>query len=164
MDNLTRWNPFREMMDLREAVDRMMERSFSNSPYSANMEWGLPLDVVENEDEFLVKASLPGINPDDLDITYNDRILTIKGEIKGDEGTKGSKYHLRERWAGSFSRSITLPTRVDAEHIDAKYQDGILTLHLPKTEETKPRRIQINSESPKMIEAQFNKEGNGKKK
>lgn len=164
MNDITRWNPFREMMDLRDAVDRMMERSFSSSPYKLNMEWGLPLDVAETEDDFVVKASLPGMNPNDLDITYNDRTLTIKGEIKGDEETKNSKYHLRERWSGSFSRSITLPSRIDSDHISAKYVDGILTLHLPKTEEMKPKRIQVKAESPKMIEAEFNKESNGKRK
>ena len=157
MANLTRWDPFRELADMRNMMDRMLERSFAVPQAGWQQTWDLPLDVIENEDEYVVKASIPGINPDNLDITFNDRTLTIKGESKGEEEKKEQRYHLRERWSGSFTRSISLPTRVKAEGIQASCENGVLTLHLPKTEEVKPRRIAIQANAPKVIEAKSKK-------
>ncbi len=150
---LSRRDPFREMDELRQLVDRVFEGAMTGP----NLAWqpgvNMAMDVTENEDGYVVKASLPGINPDDLDITYNDRTLTIRGETKSDEEKKeNTKYHLRERWFGSFSRSITLPSQVKAEDIKASYKDGVLTLTLPKVEEVKPKHISVNT-SGKVIEA-----------
>lgn len=151
MANLTRWDPFREMLTFRRAMNRMMEDPF----FDQGLEWertmDVPLDVEDNEDEFIVKASLPGINPDDLDITYNNNLLTIRGEMKSDQEQKDKNYIVQERHFGSFQRSVTLPNTVDADHIQASYQDGVLTLQLPKKEETKPRRIQIQSGGGKKV-------------
>ena len=155
MANLTRWDPFRELVDMRNMMDRMLERSFSAPDEGWRSTWDLPLDVMENQDEYVVKASIPGINPDNLDITYNDKTLTIRGQVKGDEEKKDTKYHLRERWSGTFARSITLPVNVQSDKIQAICENGILTLHLPKTEEVKPKKIQIQGTGigdPKMIE------------
>jgi HSP20 family protein len=141
---LTRWDPFQELITLRNAVDRMFDTSLipsSGSPQSIT--WGLALDVVEKEDEFLVKASVPGINPDDLDITFTDNVLTIKGETKSEDEKDEGAYHLRERRYGSFSRSISLGSHITADKIQANYENGVLTLHLPKAEEVKPKRISI---------------------
>lgn len=154
MSNLTRWDPFREMMGFRSAMDRLFDETFL-SPRSiwqpAN--WELALDVAETDDAFVVKASLPGINPDDLEVTYNANVLTIKGEIKEEKEIEEQRYHLRERRYGSFSRSISLPSSVKADAIEASYSAGVITLNLPKAEEAKPKRIQVNSvSSPKMIE------------
>lgn len=154
MDSIIRRDPFREMMSLRSAMDRLFDSVFFGTPW----EWQpfseeLPLDVVETDNEFIVKASIPGINPDDLDITYSGRTLTIKGETKAEEEKEGQHYHLRERRYGSFSRSLTLPTPVQADAIEAHYEAGVLTLKLPKTEEVKPKRITVRSaEKPQMIE------------
>lgn len=151
---LTRWDPFHEMMNLRNVVDRLFDNTFSSpGSWSAGAVWGLALDVVENNDAFLVKVSIPGINPDDLDITYTDNTLTIKGEIKEDQERKDSQYHVRERRYGAFSRSISLPSKVKSDAIEANYQAGVLTLKLPKTEEVKPKRIAIKTSEPKVIEA-----------
>lgn len=159
MNSISRRSPFRDMLDMRNFMDRMIERDlFGSSQFTSD--WDLALDVVEKADEFVVKASIPGINPDDLDITYNNNILTIKGEVKGENEEKDARYHLQERWSGNFSRSISLPGGVKADDIQASYEAGVLTLHLPKKEELKPRRINIKSEEPKMIEGRF---GNGKK-
>lgn len=118
--------------------------------------WSLPLDVVENEDEFVVKASIPGIQPDELDITFTNHTLTIKGEVKREEDIEESRYHLRERRYGRFERSIYLPTDVEADKIEASYNAGVLSLRLPKSEEVKPKRIAIKSgESQKMLEGRF---------
>ena len=148
---LTRWDPFRDMLSMRRAMDRLFDRALEPS-WSETPAWDLALDVVENKDEFLVKASLPGINPDDLEITFTDNVLTIKGETKEDKEVKEEQYHLRERRQGMFSRSISLPNRVKSDAIEASYDAGVLTLKLPKIEEVKPKRIAINISGSKMIE------------
>ena len=141
---LTRWDPFREMVGMRRAMDRLIENSFG-SELGEETTWGLPLDVVEEEDFYLIRASVPGIKPDQLDITYNKGSLTIKGEIKDDSDQTQGKYHLRERRYGMFTRTISLPTSVNPENIQASYDDGVLTLRLPKSEDVKPRRIPIHA-------------------
>ena len=146
---LTRWDPFQGMINLRSAVDRLFDTSFGPGDHQPTS-WGLALDVIEKEGEFLVKASVPGINPDDLDITFTDNILTIKGETKSEEEKNEGAYHLRERRYGSFSRSVTLGSKITADKIQADYDNGVLTLHLPKAEEVKPKRISIKP--TKMIE------------
>jgi len=147
---LTRWDPFQEMIQLRNAVDRLFDSTVA--PFTAQpTTWGLALDVIEKDDEFVVKASVPGINPDDLEITFTDNVLTIQGETKAEEEIKDARYHLRERRFGSFSRSISLGSRIAADKIEANYENGVLTLRLPKAEEVKPKRISIHTS--KMIEA-----------
>lgn len=154
MANLMRWDPFREMMTLRSTIDRLFDDSFFGQRSEwQSVPWDLALDVLEESDEFVVKASLPGVNPDDLDITYTNNVLTIKGEIKQDKDVDEKHYHLRERRYGSFTRSISLPSSVKSDAISAQYEAGVLTLHLPKAEEAKPKRIAIQS-SPKMLDAQ----------
>jgi HSP20 family protein len=148
---LTRWDPFQEMITLRNAVDRLFDTTFAPSVNGQPVTWGLALDVLEQEDEFLVKASVPGINPDDLEITFTDNVLTIKGETKAEEEVKEANYHLRERRYGVFTRSLSLGSRITADKIQANYENGVLTLHLPKAEEDKPKRIAIKPS--KMIEA-----------
>ena len=141
---LTRWDPFRDLVSMRRAMDRLMENSLGDE-HDVTSEWGLPLDVVEDENEYIVIASLPGIKPEDLDITFNKGSLTIKGEIKDESETTKGQYHLRERRFGTFARTITLPTTVKPEDIQADYHDGILELKMPKSEEVKPKRIPIQS-------------------
>ncbi len=148
---LTRWDPFRDMLSMRRAMDRLFDRSLESS--WSDTPWDLALDVMETKDDFIVKASLPGINPDDLEITFTDNVLTIKGETKEDKEIKEEQYHLRERRQGTFSRSISLPNRVKSEAISASYDAGVLTLKLPKVEEVKPKRISINvGNGSKLIE------------
>ncbi|RMF45746.1 MAG: Hsp20/alpha crystallin family protein [Anaerolineae bacterium] len=156
MTNLMRWDPFREMQALRETVDRLFESSLSNwAAEPRTMGWTLALDVAESENEYVVTASVPGIKPEDLDITFTDNTLTIKGELKVDEEREDVRYHLRERRYGQFTRSIALPTTIDAEHIEAEYENGVLTLHLPKAEEARPKRINVRTTSgQKVIEGQ----------
>jgi HSP20 family protein len=149
---LTRWDPFQEMLNLRRTVDRLFDNTNPDNAWAQSTMWGLAVDVVENKDDFTIKASVPGINPDDLDVSYTDDTLTIKGEIKSDNEVKEKKYHLRERRYGLFSRSITLPTKIKGDAIEASYQNGVLTLRLPKSEEEKPKRINIKVGDQKMIE------------
>jgi HSP20 family protein len=164
MFNIIRRDPFRELSQMRSAMDRMFDDAFSDwgGDWSQPLSGVLPLDVVEKDNEFLVSASIPGINPDDLEITYTGNTLTIKGESKGEEEKEEGHYHLRERRYGSFARSITLPASVKADRIDASYEAGVLKLRLPKAEEAKPKRIPIKTSVPKMIEGKV-REISGKK-
>lgn len=150
MATLTRFEPFREMMEMRNVMDRLFSDFVSDVwPQSRTTAW-LPLDIKENEDEFVVLASIPGVNPDDLDITLTNNVLTIQGEIPavGEDET----YYLRERHYGKFYRSIQLPATVKADAIEAEYVNGVLTLHLPKAEEAKPKHIPILTNGHKTIE------------
>src|SRR4030043_1534240 len=149
---LTRWDPFQEMLNLRRTVDRLFDNTSSDHEWIQPSLWGLAVDMVENKDDFMVKASVPGINRDCLDISYADDTLTIKGEIKSDNEVKENQYHLRERRYGSFTRSISLPTKIKGDAIEASYQNGVITLRLPKAEEVKPKRIAIKVGDQKMIE------------
>lgn len=154
MSYLIRRDPFREIWTLRKALDSMFDDTLLGTSWESQAFVGeLPLDVAETEDGYEVKASIPGINPDDLDITFSGKVLTIKGEFEKEEEKEDTHYHLRERRYGMFSRSITLPTPVLSEAIEAKYEAGVLTLRLPKTEEVKAKRITVHSAgTPQMIE------------
>ena len=152
---LTRWDPFQEMLNLRRTIDRFFDNVTPDHEWSQPAMWGLAVDMVENKDEFIVKASVPGINPDDLDISYSDDTLTIKGEIKEDKDVKEDQFHLRERRYGSFMRTIALPTKIKGDGIEASYQNGVIILRLPKAEEVKPKRIAIKVGDQKMIEGKI---------
>ncbi len=144
--NMMRWDPFREMVSLREAMDSLFENALI-TPYGSGQQGSqsayLPLDVTENEDNFVVKASVPGVNPEDIDVTVNGDVLTIKGEMKQEQENQNERYHMRERRWGSFSRSVSLPTQIKSDAVQAEYQNGVLTLTLPKADEVKPKRIAI---------------------
>jgi HSP20 family protein len=152
---IRRWDPFREMMVLRNSLDRVVDRDMALAPGDWKaFNWSVALDVVESEDEYLVKASLPGINPEDLDITFDDNRLTIKGEVKEESDVEDSHYHLRERRYGSFTRSIKMPSGIQSDEIEARYDKGVLELHLPKVEEIKPKKITIQASTPEIIDAE----------
>jgi HSP20 family protein len=106
-------------------------------------ELGFALDVYETDDVLVVKGALPGVRPEEVDISVTDGVLTIKGETKSEEENKDENYHRRELRYGAFSRSVALPTRVDHDKAEAKFENGILTISLPKAEEVKPKSIKI---------------------
>jgi len=154
MSNMVRWDPFREMMGLRRAMDRLFDDALASSSGEWQpLAWNLALDVIENENEYVVKASVPGLKPEDLDITFENKVLVIKGDLKEEKDAEEGNYHLRERRYGSFSRSLTLPSNVKADQIQASYTDGVLKLQLPKAEESKPKRIAIHTGDVKMIDS-----------
>ena len=149
MANITRFDPLGEMVSLRHAMDRLFEDSFV-SPMSwrtiGNGEGVTPpLDVHETEDHIVVTASLPGIRPDDVEITMVGQTLTLRGEFKADEGVGREQYLYRERRYGTFNRTLQLPVRVEGDKAEATFSDGILTLRVPKAEEVKPRQIRISA-------------------
>lgn len=151
---LTRWDPFREMMILRNSFDRRFDEHPSLAPSSwESFNWSIALDVVESDDEYLIKASLPGINPEDLEITFSDNKLTINGEVKEEVELDEAHYHLRERRYGTFTRSVKLPSGIESDKIEANYDKGVLKLRLPKVEKVKPKKITIKTSDAKVIEA-----------
>ena len=154
MANLVRWNPVREAAELMNEFDRALEypllRQRWGMPLRTNEivgSWNLALDVAEKGDVFTVKASLPGISPDDLNVTLEDNVLTIQGEVKEDETIEESNYHIRERRTGSFSRSVRFPVPVEGDKVEAEYENGVLTLSIPKAEAVKPKRIAVKANS-----------------
>jgi HSP20 family protein len=106
--------------------------------------WAPAVDICENENNLVLKAELPGVDPKDVEVRVEDNTLYLKGERKFEKDTKEENYHRIERSYGSFARSFALPNSIDAEKVAAEYQDGLLTLTLPKREETKPKTIKIN--------------------
>jgi HSP20 family protein len=156
MFSIIRRRPLHEMLSMRDAINRWSDLAEWDMPLTR----GLPVDVVETDDEYVVKASLPGINPDDIEITYDQNILTIKGEVKSEDESEDGRYHVRERRYGSFCRNLRLPAAIDAEQIDASYENGVLKLKLPKSEEAKPKRIEVKSTVP-VIEGKV-KNGKGR--
>ena len=151
---LTRYDPFREMLAIRNTMERLIDSAMTGTSTLQPATLGLALDIAESENEYVVKASLPGIYLDDLEITYANNTLTIKGEVREEQELEEARYHLRERSYGSFARSITLPAGVESDKIEASYEAGVLTLRLPKAEEIKPKRIAIKAgDAHKVIEA-----------
>jgi len=139
------WDPFREAVSLREAMNSLLQDSFvrpGGVPAQSGLT-ALPLDVSETENEFVVKASLPGIKPDDVHITVHGDTLTIRGESKVEEEKKGEHWHIRERRSGVFQRSLSLSAPVDSDKAQADFEHGVLTLTLPKSESAKPRQIKV---------------------
>ena len=149
MSNLTRWEPAREMMTLREAMDRLFDDAFTR-PFSLMRDGGsnwssLAIDMYQTDGEIVVKAAMPGIKADEVQIDVTGDVLTIKGEMKHEEETKEKAWHIREHRWGAFERSLRLPTDVVADKAKADFDNGILTITLPKSEEVKPKTITVKA-------------------
>jgi len=147
MSNLIRWEPAREMMTLREAMDRLFDDAFTR-PLSLRDGWSASapaIDMYQTNDEIIVKAAVPGMKADDVQINVTGELLTIKGEMKEQEEKKEKAWHIREQRWGSFERSVALPTVVVADKAKAEFENGILTVTLPKAEEVKPKTITVKA-------------------
>ena len=150
--SLIRWKPTRDLVSfpsdvvsLQREMNRVFDSFFSgvDEPGLLSGTWVPAVDVAEGEDSYTVKMELPGVNKDEVKITLESNILTIQGEKKAESEVKEKNYHRTERSYGSFQRSFTLPTTVKNDKIDAVYKDGILTISLPKAEESKPKQIEV---------------------
>ena len=154
---ITRWNPFREMAAMQNAMDRVFEDVWRGD-WPTSSRWAgfdtPALDVHENDKAYKVVTPLPGVNPDQINVRLQNGVLTISGEFEEPKVDENSKVVVRERYYGSFSRSVTLPQSVDSDKVEATYDNGVLTLNLPKSPEAQPKQITIKSS--KMLE-------NGKK-
>lgn len=154
MATVVRWDPFREMDQVRGVMDRIFEDTFGPTRRlsAESGMYSLALDVIEKNEAFLVKATVPGIDPDNLDITLTDGVLTIKGETREESEKEEGSYHLRERRFGSFMRSVSLPANVRADAVEADYSNGVLTLTLPKADEVLPKKITVRTNGHKVVE------------
>ena len=154
MRTLTRWEPFRGATSLQDQVNRLfsnvLERKGEESSLTA---WAPSVDIYETEHELVVKADLPDVDPKDLDIRVENNVLTIRGERKFEKKVNEDNYLRVERAYGTFSRSFTLANSVNADAIKAEYQNGVLTLTIPKREEAKPKQIKVNVGTPAMAAA-----------
>ncbi len=145
MTTVNRWNPVRDMIVLRDAMDRMMEDSLRNRNGAQTLSaWALPIDVFTSEDAIILQADVPGLKPEELQVTLEGDTLTIRGELKA---TEDRKFLLRERPTGKFERTLTINTPIDHAKVDASFENGVLTLTLPKAEAVKPRQISIKAKS-----------------
>jgi len=147
MSNLIRWEPAREMMSLRDAMDRLFDDAFTR-PLSIRDGWSsvVPaIDMFQTDDEIVVKAALPGIKSDEVQINITGEVLTLKGEVQQNQEMEEKAWHLREQRFGSFERSIALPTDVVADKAKAEFENGILTITLPKADEVKPKTITVKA-------------------
>jgi HSP20 family protein len=145
MSNLTRWEPVREMMTLREAMDRLFDDAFTR-PLGRNGGSTVPaIDLYQTDNEVILKADLPGLKADDVQITVTNDVLTLRGEFKWEDGHEDATYHIHEQRYGSFERSIPLPVDVQTDKAQADFQNGVLTITLPKAESVKPKTISIKA-------------------
>jgi HSP20 family protein len=146
MTNLTRWEPVREMMTLREAMDRLFDDAFTRPVNLRDGGWSSPaIDMYQTDDEVVVKAALPGFKADEVQINVTGDVLVLRGEMKHEEEKKDRSWHIREHRWGSFERTLALPTDVKADKAVADFENGVLTITLPKAEEVKPKTITVKA-------------------
>ncbi|HEY9527396.1 MAG TPA: Hsp20/alpha crystallin family protein [Anaerolineales bacterium] len=146
MSNLTRWEPVREMMTLREAMDRLFDDAFTRPINLRDGGWSAPaVDMYQTDDEVVVKVALPGFKADEVQINVTGDVLSLRGELKREQEEKDKAWHIREHRWSSFERSVALPTQVKADGANADFENGILTISLPKAEEVKPKTISVKA-------------------
>ncbi len=151
---LNRWEPFHGSHSLQEQVNRLFGNALERSAEESNLtSWAPAVDIYETEHELVVKADLPEVDPKELDIRVENNLLTIRGERKFEKKVNEENYLRVERAYGSFSRSFSLANTVNAEAIKADYQNGVLTLTIPKREEAKPKQIKVSVGTPAMAAA-----------
>jgi HSP20 family protein len=151
---LTRWSPTRELApfssdlwNMQREINRLFDNVFRGGTQDDGTLfptlWTPAVDIMESDDQYRVKVELPGVSKDDVKITLESNILTIRGEKRQEQETKENSYHRVERAYGTFQRSFTLPSTVKSDKIDASYKDGVLIINLPKAEEAKPKSIEV---------------------
>jgi HSP20 family protein len=144
---LIRWEPARELYSVQNEINRLFNTLFDSPTGPANgasRRWVPPMDLVESDDQFVLRADLPGINESDVKIVLEDNVLTVSGERKAQHEERKDGYYRLERSSGSFSRSLTLPDGVDPADVKASFDRGVLEVHIPKPEPSKPHRVEIS--------------------
>ncbi|MPZ13139.1 MAG: Hsp20 family protein [Chloroflexi bacterium] len=147
MADIVRWDPFESFMTARQMMNRLLEDAWVRpmAPLAGEIERPLSVDVYETDDEVVVTAPVPGVKPEDIDVSIQGNSLSIKGETKMERDVSEENFYRRERRYGKFGRQIMLPTVVQSERAEARFENGVLTLHMPKAEEVRPRKIQIKA-------------------
>jgi HSP20 family protein len=147
MASIVRWEPFRDMVALRDAMDRMFDERFVRPPvpFGPWADATMAVDMYETDEAVVVKAPIPGVKAEEIDVSITGDTLTIKAEIADEEEVSRENYLRRERRYGSCCRSVTLPGGLETEQAEADYSDGVLTLTFPKAEEVKPKTIEVKT-------------------
>ena len=143
---LVRWDPFRELEDMSERLNRVFSRPSLRNSGKENLtvaDWVPTVDISESDGEYLIKAELPEVKKEDVKVTVENGVLTLQGERRQEKEEKGKRFHRVERLYGSFVRSFSLPESVDESGVKAEYKEGVLNLHLPKSEKVKPKAIDV---------------------
>jgi HSP20 family protein len=144
---ITRWNPWKELEEMEKRLSTVFGRvpvaGGENKEAITVAEWSPLVDITEDDKEYVIKAEIPEMKKEDIKVNVNEDVLTISGERKYEKEEKGKKYHRVERAYGSFMRSFTLPEDADAAKVSAEYKDGVLKVHLPKSEKAKPKSIEV---------------------
>jgi HSP20 family protein len=143
---MTRWNPNNEMRRMREDLDRMWRGHYPATEEGGEMEgWTIPLDVIEEGNNIVVHATVPGVKPEDIEVTLEENVLTIKGKTEAEPEHKEGEYLMRERRAGAFHRMLRLPDTVNTEKAETAYGDGVLTITFPKLEAKKAKHLKVTA-------------------
>lgn len=151
---ITRWEPARDFVAMRDAMNRMFEEGYVQPGWAAlarrprmtvDQEWRLPLDVYSTPEEIVLTASVPGVDPEAVEITFESDVLTIKGEVPGPFAGENVEYLMQERRQGRFSRSLSFNVPINADAIEATFEHGVLTIVAPKAETVKPKTIKVTS-------------------
>jgi HSP20 family protein len=145
MNMMTRRTPYRPWLTSRDPFVNLMDSFFNgeSTQEASNRSWSPAVDIRETDDSYLVYAELPGLTKEDIEITLEENILKLSGERRFEKDVEEEQYHRIERTYGTFTRAFSLPSRVDAGNVKAAFQDGVLTITVPKMEEAKPRKIDI---------------------
>jgi HSP20 family protein len=156
--SVSRWDPFQDLLAIQDEMNQLFGRAVgqgsgrSQSQAGERM-WAPALDISERKDAYVVTVEVPGIKAEDLDITLEDGLLTIKGERRFTQDSSDQQFHRVERRYGSFRRSITLPSQVRADQIEASFEDGVLEVIVPKAEEAKPKKITVRAGGGRQVES-----------
>jgi HSP20 family protein len=147
-----RWDPFRDLLSIQDEMNQVFRRATGQGGQGEASEgrlWAPAIDISERKDAYIVTAEIPGVRPEDLDVSLEDGVLTIKGERQFSQESSEQQWHRVERRYGAFRRTITLPTRTKADEIEASFENGLLEVVVPKAEEARPRKIQIRGAGAK---------------
>jgi HSP20 family protein len=142
--SVSRWDPFQDLLALQDEMNQVFGRARQGQAGTGRV-WAPALDISERKDAYVVTVEVPGVSPDDLDITLEDGLLTIQGERQFTSESSEHQYHRVERRYGAFRRSITLPSQVQADAIEASFENGVLEVIVPKAEEAKPKKISVRA-------------------
>lgn len=140
---LTRWDPMRELEEMSERMNRLVARPAGNEEALVTAEWAPIVDIQETDKEYLIKAELPEVKKEDVKVTLKDGILNLEGERHQEKEEKNKKFHRVERSYGKFVRSFTVPQDVDEKNVQADFKDGVLNVHLAKSETVKPKTVEV---------------------
>ena len=150
---LQRFDPFRDLRNMEETMNRLWRGFGTATTREGAEDWNIAIDVVQKPEEIVVNASLPGVKPEDIDVTIEDNVLTLKAARQAEHKEEDSRYLIQERSYGSYYRALRLPDTVDVSKVKSTYDNGVLAISLPKAEEKKPKQIKVNVGAKKEIEA-----------